>query len=392
MFNHGCITPFSNFFLNSTLIFSLLLGPAFGFILRRPLSTIVVDSRKHQNKIHALRATSLLDEDATIAKNGASYIRWKSRPSKETSSDVWELQTAVTTFQRNTPSGRTQVHLHAQVHMAEQEYFEFYNSPEFSKQQDEVLYELLVDDELLGLSKDKKGRVVQEKLLASLNDQNVANEYGWQCQVNVMDYTQPNWKHADFTRQELLGHQKLSKDSGSNNRPLWEQVQTSRTAFWQPAVSALLVGPPSLFVAADAETGGAKRKLFTNLFLPGNQLTGWLRATLWLTVPAPEISVLLVDWASLFLNKNSSAKFSPVTLPILQSFMTLRIGQLRQLVFGQVLVSGNSGANQQKQQNQNWDLLVTQRNDHALRVLKSSLDSSSKSLSKKRVALLYGCR
>lgn len=334
---------------------------------------------------------------AAITSGGSSYIRWNTQSSSL--EDSWEFQTAVTTFQRVNPETKQpeRIELHAQVHYGSEDYFNFYNTLAFQEAHDEVLYELLVDEGLLGLSKDGSGRVLTETLQASPNDQSLARDYGWHCQVDVMDYTQANWKHADFTRQELLREQQqqLQKD-GTTTRvdsglPMWQQV--SSNAFWQPAVSALLVGPPSLYVAADTKDASfaAKRKLFTNLFLPGNQFAGWLRAMLWMTVPAPEMSVLLLDWSSLFLSKSSVAKFSPVTLPILQSLMTLQILSLRQLIFGQVLVAGNSAQQRQTQQqpqNQDWTLLVTQRNDHAMQVLQSSLRRNHEP---KRLALLYGC-
>ena len=331
------------------------------------------------------------------SSSSSSYIRWNTKSSD--AADLWEFQTAVTTFQRTNPETKQseRIELHAQVHYGSEEYFQFYNSAAFRDKQGEVLYELLVDEALLGLSEDQSGRVLTQTLQASPNDQSLASGYAWKCQVDVMDYTQANWKHADFTRQELLKHQQQQQQQQQNtervesSQPLWQQVSSSGTAFWQPAVSALLVGPPSLFVATDTtDTSFAtKRKLFTNLFLPGNQFAGWLRAMLWMTVPSPEISVLLLDWSSLFLSK-SSAKFSPVTLPILQSLMTLQVLPLRQLVFGQVLVAGNSAQQRQPQQqpqNQDWNLLVTQRNDHALQVLRSSLRRNQS----KQLALLYGC-
>ena len=334
----------------------------------------------------------------SMPRSGGSYIRWKQEQLlSPNNADVWSLQTAVTTFQRTNPETKKleSIELHAQVHLGDKEYFDYYNSAEFNNRHDEVLYELLVDQDLLGLSKDKSGRVLTTKLQSSPNDQSVASSYGWQPQVDVIDYTQDKWKHADFTSQEML-QQQQSKQPIDDGRPLWQQIgNKSGVAFWQPAVSALFVGPPSLFVATDADDffsdspSIAKRKLFTNLFLPGNQFAGWLRAMLWVTVPAPEISVLLLDWSSLFLSR-SSAKFSPVTLPILQSLMTLQVAQLRRLVFGQVLVAGNSAQQsqpQRQQQSQDWKLLITQRNEHALQVLKSSLRKKDAN----RIALLYGC-
>lgn len=322
---------------------------------------------------------------------GGSYIRWNTR-SSEANSGQWELQTAVTTFQRTNPENKRPetVELHAQVHYGSREYFDYYNRPEFTQKHDHVLYEMLVDAELLELSDDKSGRTLKQQLVASPSDQTVAQQYGWKSQVDVINYCQPHWKHADYTRQELLFQQQLqqgqAQEAIDDNLPVWQQVSKG-TAFWQPAVSALLVGPPSLFVTQDADDVSNKNthKLFTNLFLPGNALAGWLRAMLWLTVPAPEISVLLLDWSSLFLSK-STAQFSSVTLPILQSLVTLQIGQLRQLVFGQVLVAANSGSTVASE-NQDWNFLVTQRNDHALQVLQTLLKQNSK----KCTALLYGC-
>ncbi|CAB9503522.1 expressed unknown protein [Seminavis robusta] len=387
-----------NFMLVGGLCYGL---PTLGFVM--PTSRCsTAGSRSAFSRMDA-RGSFLMetDDDTTApANNGASYIRWKTRSSANApSADVWELQTAVTTFQRTNPETKTteRIELHAQVHFGAQEYFDYFNSAEFRDKHDQVLYELLVDESLLGLSPDKRGRSLTEGLQASQSDQSLAQGYGWMCQVDVMDYTQPKWKHADFTRQELLQQQQQQQQRqgsalDSNSRPLWQQGTTLN--FWQPAVSALFVGPPSLFVAADTDDPAAatKRQLFTNLFLPGNQLAGWLRAMLWVTVPAPEISVLLLDWSSLFLSTRSSAKFSPVTLPILQSLMTLQIAQLRQLIFGQVLVSGNSGQQQQQKQNQDWNLLVTQRNDHALRVLRSSLVAPSTGRKQpQQLALLYGC-
>jgi hypothetical protein len=347
-----------------------------------------------QSQVQRHTATMLKDS------NNNSYIRWTTRNSSSSAADLWELQTAVTTFQKidSQTQAKERIELHAQVHYGEKDYFDFYNRPEFCLSHAEVLYELLVDESLLGLSQDKAGRALTQPLQASPTDRSLARDYGWQCQVDVVDYTKPNWKHADFTRQELLQHQLLQPGKSATQdatRPLWRQVSNGGTALWQPAISALLVGPPSLFVSVDTNNDAfaTKRKLFTNLFLPGNQLAGWLRAMLWMTVPSPEISVLLLDWSSLFLS-SSAAKLSPVTLPILQSLMTWQLTPLRQLVFGQVLVSGNSAQQQRpRQQDQDWNLLVTQRNDHTLRVLQSSLlrqQSNSRANMNSR-ALLYGC-
>jgi hypothetical protein len=68
-----------------------------------------------------------------------TYARWQQSPT------AWDMQKAVTTFQRND----TIVELHAQLHFGTAEYFEYYNSGSFNAQRDAMLYELLTDDTLL---------------------------------------------------------------------------------------------------------------------------------------------------------------------------------------------------------------------------------------------------
>lgn len=345
------------------------------------------------------------DNDDDVADN--AYIRWKKED------DTWNMQTAVTTFQR----GNETLELHAQVHFADKSYFEYYNSPTFNDKFQTVHYELLVDDELLQY---EHGRWrVKDPIMASPNDQNLAKNYGWECQASQIDYTNCKWVHADLSRQEFIRlTQQDAASNGNNdnnygNAPLWSLVsntQSSSTA--AEAVSALLVGPPQLSYSNPQ----LKRRLFTNLFLPGNSLANTLRAVLWLTVPSPELSIILLDWSSLLngggsggsgTKKSPGATFSDMALPILSSLVKFDIQQIRRLIFGQVLISSkmppknkkkkNGGsADDDNDDNSGWSVLVTKRNDRALDVVRQTLStveeqsSSSSSSSDYSTALLYG--
>jgi hypothetical protein len=300
---------------------------------------------------------------------------------------MWQMQTAVTTFQR----GKNEtVELHAQLHFGDKEYFDFYNSPEFQEPLDNVHYELLVDDDLLEYQQEQGHWRLQTPIMASPNDLNLARQYGWECQANQVDYTNPKWIHADLSRQEFL---KLTDKEESGGQPLWKVASPQSSSAAAEAVSALLVGPPAL----SYKTRFLKRRLFTNLFLSGNSLANALRAALWMTVPAPELSIILLDWSSLLKGGSGSnpSALSEVAVPILSSMVKLDIAQIRRFLFGQVLISTNSPKKKVLLDDQGWSLLVTKRNDHALDVLQKTLSESSSRRTSTcsgdiHTALLYG--
>ena len=279
------------------LALALAMRPVFAFVLSNPRNSFrlfVSSPMDADNKW-------ITSDQATDSNKDLTYLRWN----KE--GDSWKIQTAVTTFQR----GGTTVELHAQLHFADAEYFNFYNSPSFSESLDHVHYELLVDQDLLeyDIQSATKPWRLKAPIMASLNDQNLANSYGWTCQASQIDYRQRNWIHADMTRQEFL-EAAQSKPSEGFSQPLWKLAsvdsQSSSTA--AEAVSALLIGPPQLSYSQSL----FKRRLFTNLFLPGSKLANALRAILWMTVPAPELSVILLDWSSILTANARSSRTTPV--------------------------------------------------------------------------------
>jgi hypothetical protein len=283
------------------------------------------------------RSTSALSVSVSTVPD-ASYLRWKKY------GDTWHMQTAVTSFQQ----GNKFVELHAQLHFADSSYFDFYNSNDFDQKFDHVHYELLVDDELL---KYKQGAWrLEQPIMASTSDLNVARSYGWECQASLIDYTNPKWIHADLTRQEFL--KAAGKDTSGSSTPLWKLAGPESSSMAAEAVSALLVGPPTLSYS----TQFLKRRLFTNLFIPGESFANSLRALLWMTVPAPELSIILLDWSSLLKGGSNPSALSKVALPILSNLVKLDLGQVRRFLFGQVLVSSTSSKNNQSSA---WSLLVS---------------------------------
>lgn len=303
------------------------------------------------------------------------------RTSRGNRLQILDLETAVTTLERKYDG--TKVELHAQIHFGTQEYYDYYNCQEFSSRFDRILYELLVDEELITTNDTLMGqdRYLRDdaSIMASPSDRKMARQYGLSCQVDVVDYTKPKFVHADFTRQEFRAL--AGKSTSSQNRqqqlqqPLWALASTSPS--WPGAEAVSAIFRPS---TPSASVG---QRLFSNLFLPGSALATVLRLFFWILVPAPELSVMLLDWSSI-LPRPTGGIVSPVAMPVLESLLTGNIQQAQQLVFGQVLVAGQKSSQSIKNNN---DLLIGKRNDHALEVLRASLDKDE---SCRTTALLYG--
>ncbi|CAJ1913265.1 unnamed protein product [Cylindrotheca closterium] len=366
-----------NHLLSSCLVLSSALAPVAAF---SPQSL----ARTNRQPLHTSQLSSTLTPSIESLSLSAStkpdeYLRWKK------DGDTWKMQTAVTTFQK----GDKTVELHAQLHFGDSSYFDYYNDDSFNDRLDHVHYELLVDSDLLQFQNNTWR--LEKPIMASANDQSLAQSYGWECQASKIDYTHPKWIHADLTRQEFRKIANPDANAGAgagaaeqnNNTPLWALAagpQSSSTA--AEAVSALLVGPPTLSYSAQI----LKRRLFTNLFIPGETFANSLRAILWFTVPAPELSIILLDWSSLLKGGSNPNALSEVALPILSSLVKLDVGQIRRFLFGQVLMS--SAIANKDNDSSAWSLLVTKRNDHALEVLNNTLhDSGGVETS---TALLYG--
>ena len=311
----------------------------------------------------------------------------------------------------------------------------------------------------------QKRRLQPSTLLqASVSDESIARQYNWYCQVNCMEYNnnnnnnnnnnkhrKQNWYHADFTRQEFvaqLQQQQQQKSFIDDRRPLWQQAGggnrdvNNNGAIVVDATTALLVGPPlivqqqqqaigSLRTFSNASTpttmtglcslslssllsiSTIRRRIFTNLFLPGDGFAVWLRYILWITIPSPELSILLIDWSSSWGSSSTTSQtsrepmsssqsstnkssISPIALPLLQALSQGRFNDVRRLVFGQVALTGHhqatvSAATNSNNSNDENSLLITKRNDHALQQIFVEFDRQHADSNNCTLALLYGC-
>lgn len=292
---------------------------------------------KHTSQLSVALSAPIIESSPNKADE---YLRWKK------DGDTWKMQTAVTTFRK----GDTTVELHAQLHFGDKSYFDFYNEDVFIDHLDHVHYELLVDEELLKY-RNNAWRL-ERPTMGSPNDQSMAKSYGWECQASCIDYTHPKWIHADLTRQEFRKIANPENDA-DQNAPLWALARPESSSTAAEAVSALLVGPPTLSYSAQV----LRRRLFTNLFIPGETFANLLRAILWFTIPAPELSIILLDWSSLLKGGANPNALSEVALPILSSIVKLDLAQIRRFLFGQIIMS--SAAVNKNNDSSSWSLLIT---------------------------------
>ena len=359
----------------------LLVVSLVGMATMTPVAAFVVPQHLPNVPRGAARQSMTLSyasDSALPLGSDRKYVRLVPRTVRG-SRQCFEVQTAMTTFERTLPEGgKQQVDLHAQLHFGDQDYFDYYNSDEFGSQYDGVLYELVIDDSMV--QNDENGLRYLPRggngIMASPTDQQTASQYGLTCQVNAIEYARPKWIHADLTRQEILeqtDRRNQQRQEPSLQEPIWALASSAPTWPGAEAISALFrPSTPSTPLSTPVT-----RRLFSNLFLPGNALAGLLRALFWVLVPSPELSVMLLDWSSIL--PRPTGGVSQVALPVVQSLLTGNHQEARQLVFGQMIVSGQSSSSNEK-------VLIGKRNEHAVNVLSKCLNKENG----QKYALLYG--
>ena len=101
--------------------------------------------------------------EQAAARDPSCYVRWNRK------GDLWQMQTALTTFRRGS-DGKV-VELHAQQHFGDEHYFWYWNSDvRFNDRHDCVLFELLVDEDLLEEGRGGDQRVTKP-VMASESDE-----------------------------------------------------------------------------------------------------------------------------------------------------------------------------------------------------------------------------
>lgn len=259
--------------------------------------------------------------------------------------------------------------------------------------------ELIVSDDMLHKEEDGTRRLLPLKnndsnLLSSNpnpvaptpSDESTASSYGLSCQLNVIDYTKPNFIHCDVTRDEYLSFFTSSDSAPNGNalQPVWAMTSTAMAPI-QEYTSALL-RPSTPSSTRNSVSQFSSTRLFSNLFLPGANLASIFRVLLWVLSPSPEVSILLLDWSSI-VNPKPNGLISPIFIPSVESVLSGNLLDARKLIFAQLLVSGQTAGGQDMN-------LVRKRNSFALntiidKVINSS-DRTQKLNSNTSNAVLYG--
>jgi hypothetical protein len=198
--------------------------------------------------------------------------------------------------------------------------------------------------------------------------------------MNVVNYDQPSFVHADLSRQELLAELHMDERTNNNQQPIWALASTGALQF--PGLeTAMALWRPTAPSLGSSSSSVVERRLFSNLFWAGGGLAAVMRALLWMAVPSPELSVLLLDWSSVM--PRPTGGISPLALPVLECLLTGNLREAQQLVFSQLI---QSGQNVHAHAPDDTDVMVKKRNQKALQVLDQSLTEDGYS----KHAILYG--
>jgi len=331
--------------------------------------------------LYPLRATLSSSQDDEPKQQ--KYLRIQSRTIGEGKRKV-DFQTAIVTMIKNVPETNHTyfIDLHSQCHFGDKAYFEFFNDQRrFTDTYDRVHFELLISDTLLSSHPYEEESLIipSPKIISpSPQDSHTAKQYNLYCQLDVMNYSQPNWVHCDYTREELLslvsgGDE--SKTSTFSHQPIWALASTQSS---MPALEFISAFTRPLTPSTPLSSS-YNRRLFSNLFISGDALISCVRFLLWFLIPSPEVSVVLLDWSSLF--PRPSGSVSRIINPVLTSLFSGDFNAARKLVFAQMLTSGQASSTR----NEN-DWVVKRRNQNAVEKICTSMERYKH----KKHAILYG--
>jgi len=254
-----------------------------------------------------------------------------------TRKSILKVQTARVCLSRaKSSSSRVEfIDVIAAVHIADASYFRRMQS-----RADEsclVLTELIAPQQSL----DPHTLLLTEPLTSTPAVAHLAAQHTLAAQLDVIDVHAHKWIIADLTSEQLATAKRTARSSSSSSS----------------SASSSSSIPRSFRVLT--EIGGALGGTRHASFGFGERV---LRGLLWILVPAPELGVLLLDWA----RSPSGARPAPVLRSIFGAVAAGDVKLVRQLVFAQLLVSEQrAGA---------ADALVRARSDRALSVLRTCVD------------------
>jgi len=278
---------------------------------------------------------------------------------------IFELQTAVGTLTKTFPNGEIcNVDLHAMLHFGDYDYFHFYNNQQaFGNKYEKVFYELILSQDML-LSQPDGTRILKSTgdyrypnpIEPPPSDEAIANSYNLNCQINIVNYTQPDWIHCDITKEKLDDLRSTEKKLSTVTNPVQEYI----SALFRAST------PSSSAASSSSSSSPNASRLFSNLFLPGNSLVIVLRLLSWIFSPSPEIVILLLDWSSL-IDPKPTGMISTIFIPAIESLVSGNVMEAKRLIFAQLLASSQTAGG--------TDLIVVRRrNGIALKILIDSIE------------------
>ena len=276
----------------------------------------------------------------------SNYVRLARSPS----SGALELQTAMVRLALRDPASGDafSVDLLSTVHVADASYYAELQAI-CESEYDRVLFELIVDDSLVGSEADgATGRTVRRlsaPLRASPGLQALADRNGLATQVESLDCCRPQWVLADVSKRQLTVQEARLQTPG---------LALGRNTL-APGFGGLAM-PLRLLIVGPTGGGGALRPLLSLL-------------------PAPEVCLLLDDWVS-----SGGAAPAPTLRALAAALGRLDLAAARQLSFAQTLAAGET-----TQEGSLSGSLVRWRNARAVAEVEGALEAG-----KSRLALLYG--
>lgn len=293
----------------------------------------------HETSSPRSRPLEAVPQRYRIERAQQKFLRIRPRNARG-SRRLLELQTAVVSMVKTLPNGKnSSIDLHSMIHFGDEEYYSYFNNQDEFKY-DNVFYELIVPQKLLHTNPDGS-QSLKSVVGPPRNDKNTANSYGLKCQLDVISYTKHNWIHCDTTREEFIETTSTSSNEiSSGDLSIWSLASTAAAPFTQ--YTSALLGPSTPSTVGSELLSVPSLRLFSNLFLEGGSLATLFRLLLWIFSPAPEVSILLLDWSSIVEPKPSGIGFSNVFIPVIESLITGNLSEARKLVFAQLLVSGQT--------------------------------------------------
>jgi len=276
--------------------------------------------------------------------------------------DRFIFQTAAIELQQPGGPDSARVRLVGSVHIADPTYFKALE--EACADCDVVLYEMITSKgNVLTDNTDDRWPAKEQlgvELAATDALRNLASAHGLEPQLDNMHFFgKKNWYLSDITREQLCllqrarGERALDDTTKSRFAHLQEMAQI----FWDGFTSRGKVLPKFLFMRNNLSA------------LPFRLL----RLCMWLT-PAPELQLLLLDWARQY---PPAGGFSKILRSMVGAAVHGDLLTLRRLAFSQMLTSS--------QMSPAPEVLVLERNSKVVLDVEKALKSGAK-----KVAVLYG--